>query len=116
MTRSGGTERMTRSCSLLLIPIACLLGSAAPMETAGAPPAPALLPPLAARVITTSSDASFMTTSGAFFALSVADVKASADWYVTKLGLKIVMQPPKTDQSTVIVLAGGGLTVELLQQ
>ena len=45
----------------------------------------------------------------------MADVNASAEWYSEKLGLKIVMQPPKTDQSTVIVLEGGGLIVELIQ-
>jgi hypothetical protein len=32
-----------------------------------------------------------------------------------KLGLKIVMQPPKTNGATVIVLAGSGLIVELIQ-
>jgi hypothetical protein len=32
-----------------------------------------------------------------------------------KLGLKIVIQPPKTNGATVIVLAGSGLIVELIQ-
>jgi predicted lactoylglutathione lyase len=57
-----------------------------------------------------------ITASGSFFALSVADLQASARWYSEKLGLKIVLQPPKTDQATVIVLEGDGLIVELVQQ
>lgn len=53
--------------------------------------------------------------SGAFFALSVADLKASAQWYTEKLGLKAVLQIPKQDQAAVTVLEGGGLIVELIQ-
>lgn len=53
---------------------------------------------------------------GAFFALSVADVEASAKWYSEKLDLKVVMRPPKANQATVIVLEGNGLIVELIQQ
>jgi catechol 2,3-dioxygenase-like lactoylglutathione lyase family enzyme len=55
------------------------------------------------------------TTTGAFFALSVADARASAKWYQDKLGLAIVMDAPKQDRNTVIVLEGGGLVVELIQ-
>ncbi|MBC7877838.1 MAG: VOC family protein [Anaerolineales bacterium] len=61
------------------------------------------------------TESSLITTTGAFFALSVADINASADWYSEKLGLEIVMQPPKTGQAAVIVLEGGGLIVELIQ-
>lgn len=61
------------------------------------------------------TETSLITTSGGFFALSVADINESANWYSEKLGLKIVMQPPKTNQSTLIVLEGGGLIVELIQ-
>lgn len=57
-----------------------------------------------------------MTATGAFFALSVADVKASAQWYQEKLGLKITMQTPKADKTAVIVLEGGGLIVELVER
>jgi catechol 2,3-dioxygenase-like lactoylglutathione lyase family enzyme len=57
-----------------------------------------------------------LTATGAFFALSVADAQASARWYSEKLGLKIVMQPPRTNQATAIILEGGGLIVELVQQ
>ena len=51
-----------------------------------------------------------MQAAGAFFALSVADAKASADWYVEKLGLKITMRGP------VVILEGNGLIVELIQR
>ena len=53
---------------------------------------------------------------GAFFALSVADLDASAKWYAEKFGMTVVMRPPKQDKSAVVVLEGGGLTVELLQR
>ena len=79
---------------------------------------PATATPLPLSSMSPTADATeqpLITTTGAFFALSVADVNASAEWYSEKLGLKIVMQPPKTDQSTVIVLEGGGLIVELIQ-
>jgi len=56
-----------------------------------------------------------MTAIGAFFALSVADLNASSKWYADKLGLKVVMQPPKSDKAAVVILEGGGLIVELIQ-
>ena len=55
------------------------------------------------------------TTSGAFVALSVADLAASGRWYREKLGLRVVMEPPRTNEAAVMVLEGGGLIVELLQ-
>ena len=55
------------------------------------------------------------TTTGAFFAMSVPDVAASARWYQEKLGLRIVMQPPKANEATAVILEGGGLLVELVQ-
>ena len=55
------------------------------------------------------------TTTGAFFALSVADVAASARWYREKLGLRVSLEPPRSAEAAVIVLEGGGLIVELLQ-
>src|SRR6185295_7512551 len=60
-------------------------------------------------------EAPVIGSTGAFFALSVADVNASATWYSETLGLKVVMQPPKQDGAAVIVLEGGGLIVELIQ-
>jgi hypothetical protein len=64
----------------------------------------------------TTSDQPF-TANGAFFALSVANLEASARWYSEKFVLRIVMQAPKTKtvKSAVILLAGGGLLVELIQ-
>lgn len=53
--------------------------------------------------------------SGAFLALSVPDVAASARWYQEKLGLRIVTQPPKSGEVSAIILEGGGLLVELIQ-
>jgi hypothetical protein len=57
------------------------------------------------------------TARGAFFALSVPDLKSNVRWYSEKFGLKIVMQAPKTKtmKSAVTVLSGGGLLVELIQ-
>lgn len=69
----------------------------------------------AAPPATVTTDAPVLASTGAFFALSVADVNASAKWYSETLGLNVVMQPPKQDRSAVIVLEGGGLIVELIQ-
>lgn len=54
------------------------------------------------------------TTSGAFFALSVANLEATRAWYVEKLGLGVVMQPPPFEGVSALVLEGGGLIVELI--
>jgi catechol 2,3-dioxygenase-like lactoylglutathione lyase family enzyme len=56
-----------------------------------------------------------LAATGAFFALSVADIHASGQWYAEKLGLKVTMQPPKDGPAAVMVLEGGGLLVELIQ-
>ena len=45
----------------------------------------------------------------------MADVNASANWYIDKLGLKITLQPAKSGGATVVVLEGEGLIVELMQ-
>jgi catechol 2,3-dioxygenase-like lactoylglutathione lyase family enzyme len=45
----------------------------------------------------------------------VPDLEASSRWYSEKLGLKIVMRVPRTDNAAVTVLDGGGLIVELIQ-
>jgi catechol 2,3-dioxygenase-like lactoylglutathione lyase family enzyme len=52
---------------------------------------------------------------GAFFAVSVADMAASVRWYTEKLGLRIVMEQPKTGKAAATILEGGALTVELVQ-
>jgi catechol 2,3-dioxygenase-like lactoylglutathione lyase family enzyme len=61
------------------------------------------------------TDTSSFTTTGAFFALSVVDLEASTKWYSEKLGLKVIMKVPKQNKSTVCVLEGGGLIVELIK-
>src|SRR5262245_53377191 len=62
-----------------------------------------------------TTKAPVFTTVGAFFALSVEDITASSNWYLEKLGLKVVMNIPKRDKAAVIALEGGGLIVELIQ-
>jgi len=66
--------------------------------------------------LTTQQPVPVFSTRGAFFALSVADLDASVKWYSAKLGLTVVMRPPKQDKSAVAVLEGGGLTVELVHR
>jgi hypothetical protein len=57
-----------------------------------------------------------MTSRGGFFALSVADMKASGVWYVEKLGLAVAMEEAAAaGHPGVTVLEGGGLIVELIQ-
>src|SRR6267142_2317654 len=67
---------------------------------------------LPARSITESNT---IAATGAFFALSVADMNATAKWYSEKLGMKIVMQQPKREKIAVTVLESDGLIVELVQ-
>jgi catechol 2,3-dioxygenase-like lactoylglutathione lyase family enzyme len=62
-----------------------------------------------------TSGAPTIPVTGAFFALSVADMRASAKWYSEKLGLAVVKEEPKQEGAAVIVLEGGGLVVELIQ-
>lgn len=56
----------------------------------------------------------FTAAKGAFIGLSVADLDASVKWYTEKLGLTVVMRPPKIEKSTAVILEGGGLIVELM--
>ena len=55
------------------------------------------------------------TATGAFIALSVPDVAASARWYREKLGLRVILEPPKAGEATAVILEGNGLLVELIQ-
>ena len=58
-----------------------------------------------------------IATKGAFFALNVANMSASVAWYSEKLGLRIILQNPRSgDIPAVTVLEGGGLIVELIQR
>jgi hypothetical protein len=60
------------------------------------------------------SDPPLAGVKGAFFAPSVADLEASAKWYIEKLGLAVAMRT-KSGKTSVIVVSGNGLTVELLR-
>jgi catechol 2,3-dioxygenase-like lactoylglutathione lyase family enzyme len=55
-----------------------------------------------------------LDTRGAFFALSVADLGASTQWYRDRLGLDLTFSVPSSGGVAVNVLEGGGLMVELL--
>ena len=61
-----------------------------------------------------SSHPPFAGVKGAFFALSVADIESSSKWYEEKLGLAVDMRT-KSGKTSVMVLSGNGLTVELLR-
>lgn len=95
---------MTLATLMLLLAVTHLASAAPPAAGAAAP-----------AVSPTSATAPAFTTTGAFFALSVADARTSAKWYQDKLGLAIVLDAPKQDGNTVIVVEGGGLLVELIQ-
>ena len=58
------------------------------------------------------------TAHGAFVGLSVGDLDASLRWYRDTLGLRVVMERPRTNETRarMALLQGGGLTVELVQQ
>lgn len=57
-----------------------------------------------------------VTATGAFFALSVSDLRTSTQWYEQKLGLKVVKQVPKKDGVAVAILESRGLMVELIER
>jgi catechol 2,3-dioxygenase-like lactoylglutathione lyase family enzyme len=71
--------------------------------------------PTLARSNAPADEAPVLTVGGAFFAVSVGDMKASAAWYHEKLGLQVVMRTPKAEGVAATVLEGGGLIVELIQ-
>jgi len=52
---------------------------------------------------------------GTFFALSVPDLRASVDWYVQKLGLRVTTGPNRDGKFSFAILEGDGLIVELIQ-
>ena len=56
-----------------------------------------------------------IAVAGAFIALSVADLEASRRWYEEKLGLRVILSPPRAGPAAAVVLEGGGLIVELVQ-
>ena len=57
----------------------------------------------------------FNAVNGGFVAMSVPDLDASSNWYVEKLGLKIVKHATSADKkSAVTILQGNGFSVELI--
>ena len=62
-----------------------------------------------------SNGTTYLKATGAFFALSVKDVEASSAWYSEKLGLKLTTNLPKQGKTSVAILEGGSLIVELIQ-
>jgi catechol 2,3-dioxygenase-like lactoylglutathione lyase family enzyme len=61
-----------------------------------------------------ATPAPLFTTTGAFFALSVADLAASTAWYTEKFGLRTVTSASQ-DNASFALLEGSGLIVELVQ-
>ena len=87
-----------------MIAAVLLLSLASPLLAAGQPsPTPVATGPA-------------LAVTGAFFALSVRDLEASAAWYREALGLSVVMRTPKQNGAAALVLEGGGLIVELIQR
>jgi len=70
---------------------------------------------LGGKTLSQSSDTTSFTATGAFFALSVKDLEASSAWYSEKLGLKVTTNLPKQGKTSVAILEGGSLIVELIQ-
>ena len=97
-----------RTTCLAVCLATCLAASPAAWggARAGAQPAP----------VTPAPAPPALAASGAFLALSVADLDASARWYAEKLGLAVVMRTPREHGTAVAVLEGGGLLVELVQR
>ena len=54
--------------------------------------------------------------TGAFFAISVPNADSSRAWYVEKLGMRVTMETPRRDGTRVVVVSGGGLTVEIMER
>lgn len=62
------------------------------------------------------ADAPFASAVGAFIALSVPDLEASASWYESRLGLHRIMTVRRTGKiAGVVALEGDGVIVELIQ-
>ncbi len=61
------------------------------------------------------ADNALFKTHGAFFAISVPNADTSRSWYVDKLGMREIFRSPAQNGTRVIVVSGGGLTVEILE-
>ena len=73
-----------------------------------------LLVLFAAGLLALDHAAAPISASGSFFALSVADLDASAKWYSEVFDMKTTMHVPMQNGNEVTVLQGKGLTVELI--
>jgi extradiol dioxygenase family protein len=91
--------------SIVATSLALAVTIAASTAIAQAPSAPSAAAP-----------APVLRTTGAFFALIVADIDATRAWYAEKLGLTVSMDASGEGGARAIVLSGGGLTVELVRQ
>jgi catechol 2,3-dioxygenase-like lactoylglutathione lyase family enzyme len=78
-------------------------------------PALWLLLPTSLTAQSAAQDSMPVAGSGSFFAVSVADLDASVRWYSEKLGLRVILRPPRSGPYAVAILEGPGLVVELLQ-
>ena len=56
-----------------------------------------------------------LTTVGAFAGISVSDIEASTRWYVEKLGMRVIFDPPAQGGTKARVVAGSGMMIELLK-
>jgi catechol 2,3-dioxygenase-like lactoylglutathione lyase family enzyme len=65
--------------------------------------------------VLTLAAASPAAAQDALVGLSVPDLEASTRWYIEKMGMEIVMEPPPHEGTQVRILRGSGLTVELIQ-
>lgn len=74
--------------------LALLLATPAPRPTATVAPAPVPAPAF--------------TANGAFFALSVADLKASTQWYSERFGMTVILETPPFEGGAAVVLEGAG--------
>ncbi len=120
MTRSR-LGRLTSAAALAALLVAAC-GSADPSNPPGPASTPSTTgtpaPPTAAAGSPTANagEGSSLVGIGGFFALSVADLEATAAWYQAKLGLEVASRPPTADGVAVVVLEGNGLTIELIRQ
>jgi hypothetical protein len=74
-----------------------------------------ILTAAAAALIATARAPTPISASRSSFALSVADLDASAKWYASAFDVKVAAHPPKENGNEVIVLQGRGLTVALIR-
>lgn len=67
------------------------------------------------KVPCSATDDAIFRANGAFFAISVPNADTSRAWYVEKFGMREIFRSPAQNGARVIVVSGGGLTVEILE-